>query len=101
MREVNMRGQVQLKMHTPPKKANLARPIHTERDYREAKALLARTMRSARSTESAMRAEALLREIVDYEMRVDAEQSEGWGLLDADLDAYAGPRRRWNDDEDG
>jgi hypothetical protein len=94
-----MRAQVQLKMHTPPKKANLARPIHTERDYREAKELLARTMRGARSTETAMRAEALLREIVDYEMRVDAEESEGWGLLEPDLETYAGPRRRWNDEE--
>jgi hypothetical protein len=81
-----------------PAKAKLSRPIHTERDYREAKALLARTMRGARSTEAALRAEALLREIVDYEIRIDAQdQEEAWGLLDPDLDQYQGPRRRWVD----
>ncbi len=74
----------------------LARPIQNERDYREAKALLGRTMRAARSTEAALRAEALLREIVDYEIRVDStlEDAAPSGL---DLDDHDGPRRRWVD----
>lgn len=81
-----------------PSRAKMSRPIHTERDYREAKALLARTMRGARSTEAALRAEALLREIVDYEIRIDSQdEEETWGLLDPDLDPYHGPRRRWVD----
>lgn len=81
-----------------PQPAKLSRPIFNERDYREAKALLARTMRAARSTESALRAEALLREIVDYELRADAQvEEQSWEALDADLRLYQGPRRRWSD----
>ena len=76
--------------------AGLARPIQNERDYREAKALLGRTMRAARSTEAALRAEALLREIVDYEIRVDASEEDA-GHPGLDLDDYEGPRRRWVD----
>ena len=83
-----------------PMPSRLARAIHSDRDYREAKALLARTMRSARSTETALRAEALLREIVDYEIRVDAEDAEPGDTTDSDLSAYEGPRRRWVDADD-
>jgi hypothetical protein len=57
-------------------------------------------MRSARSTETALRAEALLREIVDYEIRVDAEDAEPGDTTDSDLGAYEGPRRRWVDADD-
>lgn len=83
-----------------PMRSRLARAIHSDRDYREAKALLARTMRSARSTEAALRAEALLREIVDYEIRVDAENAERWDASEPELNAYEGPRRRWVDSDD-
>ena len=76
--------------------AGLARPIQNERDYREAKALLGRTMRAARSTEAALRAEALLREVVDYEIRVDAADDEA-GHPGLGLDDYEGPPRRWVD----
>lgn len=86
--------------HRAPMRSRLARAIHSDRDYREAKALLARTMRSARSTEAALRAEALLREIVDYEIRVDAEDEERWDASDAELSSYEGPRRRWVDSND-
>ncbi|MCW5623196.1 MAG: hypothetical protein KIT73_00570 [Burkholderiales bacterium] len=85
------------KKRNPPTRAKLARPIQSERDYHEAKALLARTMRAARSTEAARRAEALLREIVDYEIRVDSQNADEWSEIDADLDTHEGPRRRWND----
>jgi hypothetical protein len=83
--------------HRAPMRSRLARAIHSDRDYREAKALLARTMRSARSTEAALRAEALLREIVDYEIRVDTEEGERWDEAEQGLNAYEGPRRRWVD----
>ncbi|MBX9631739.1 MAG: hypothetical protein K2X67_14580 [Burkholderiales bacterium] len=80
-----------------PMRSRLARAIHSDRDYREAKALLARTMRSARSTEAALRAEALLREIVDYEIRVDAEDEDSLDAGSADIQEYGGPKRRWVD----
>lgn len=81
-----------------PRQAKLSRPIHNERDYREAKALLARTMRSARSTEGTLRAEALLREIVDYELRLDSQLEEpSWEMPEPDLPLYEGLRRRWSD----
>lgn len=83
-----------------PMRSRLARAIQSDRDYREAKALLARTMRSARSTEAALRAEALLREIVDYEIRVDAEDDEAVDNGSADLQEYGGPKRRWVDSAD-
>lgn len=86
-----------VQQHRAPMRSRLARAIHSDRDYREAKALLARTMRSARSTESALRAEALLREIVDYEIRVDAEDEDRWDAANPELSAYEGPRRRWVD----
>ncbi|MEO8040055.1 MAG: hypothetical protein ABI794_14895 [Betaproteobacteria bacterium] len=89
-----------LQQQRAPMRSRLARAIHNDRDYREAKALLARTMRSARSTEAALRAEALLREIVDYEIRVDAEDAERWDAIDNDLDGYEGPHRRWVDSSD-
>jgi hypothetical protein len=79
--------------------ARYARPITNERDYRESKALLARIMRTADDTESAVRAEALLREIVDYEMRQDSEFNDPPRAADID-DEYDGPHRRWSDGDD-
>lgn len=79
--------------------AGFARPISSDRDYREAKALLGRTMRAARSHDTALRAEALLREIVDYEMRIDADHLRSeWTLPSLSFgDDYDGPKRRWGD----
>ena len=81
--------------YQPNSLAHFSRPIESERDYREAKSLLGLTMRAARDDETAIRAEALLRQIVEYEMRLDDENS-GWDLSGTD-DAYEGPRRRWSD----
>jgi hypothetical protein len=82
----------------PPQPAKLSRPIHTERDYHEAKALLAGTMRSARSTEMALRAEALLREIVDYELRLDMQAEKAfWEPPGQDQRMLQGLCRRWSD----
>ena len=79
--------------------AGFARPVSNERDYREAKELLGRTMRAARSHASAIRAEALLREIVDYEMRIDGDHLRSeWALTPLSFDDdYDGPKRRWSD----
>lgn len=74
----------------------LARPIFSDRDYREVKTLLARTLRAARSLHAGLRAEALLVEIIEYEMRLGAE-------MDFDFDPPAipapggGVSRRWTD----
>jgi hypothetical protein len=74
----------------------LARPIFSDRDYREVKTLLARTLRSARSLHAGLRAEAMLVEIIEYEMRLGAE-------MDFDFDPVATPApggavsRRWTD----
>lgn len=74
----------------------LARPIFSDRDYREVKTLLARTLRAARSLHAGLRAEALLVEIIEYEMRLGAE-------MDFDFDPVAipasegGASRRWTD----
>jgi len=98
--EVNQKiVRIQLMMEKrPPQPAKLSRPIHTERDYHEAKALLAGTMRSARSTEMALRAEALLREIVDYELRLDMQAEEAsWKTPDQDQRMLQGLCRRWSD----
>jgi hypothetical protein len=75
----------------------LARPIFSDRDYREVKTLLARTLRAVRSPQASLRAEALLVEIIEYEIRLGA-------AADFDLDPHedsdtpmGGSSRRWTD----
>jgi hypothetical protein len=75
----------------------LARPIFSDRDYREVKSLLARTLRAVRSPQASLRAEALLVEIIEYEIRLGA-------AADFDLDPHedsdtpmGGSSRRWTD----
>lgn len=83
-----------------PTASPLARAMRTLRDYREGKTLLARMLRSARSPQAAFRAEALLEQILDYELRMDAD------CTDPVIDAYpvqdpaSGLRRRWSDPVD-
>jgi len=74
--------------------------MRTLRDYREGKTLLARTLRAARSPQAALRAEALLEQILDYELRMDADCTEP--VIDADpvQESASGPRRRWSDPVD-
>ena len=90
-----MHGQSTWEPH-PNNLTHFSRPIESDRDYREAKSLLGLTMRAARDDETAIRAEALLRQIVEYEMRLDEEENGGWDLSGTDRD-YEGPRRRWSD----
>ena len=81
-----------------PLPEKLSRPILNERDYREAKAVLAHIMRPPRSTGAALRAEALLQEIVNYELRLDAQVEEpSWETSDIEPHVYQGLRRRWSD----
>lgn len=80
------------------KKQELARPIHNERDYREAKKLLSLTMRGPRTREGADRADALLEAILAYETRLENEESDGMNDLYAALDDHDNPRRRWCDE---
>lgn len=75
----------------------LARTMRTDRDYREGKTLLGRTMRAPRSFQAALRAEALLKEIVDYEVRLDAEFAERAEAVELPSGGFRGPHRRWND----
>ena len=75
----------------------LARTMRTDRDYREAKTLLGRTMRAPRSFQAALRAEALLQEIVDYEVRLDAAFSDQADAAELPSGGFRGPPRRWND----
>jgi len=78
--------------------ARFARPIGSERDYREAKTVLALTLRSGRGSDAGLRAEALLREIVDYEMHADSDHWDAMpGQTDHHDDDYDGPRRRRSD----
>ena len=56
-------------------------------------------MRTARDQESAVRAEALLREIVDYEMRHDSDAAEIPAAHDSS-DDYSNLQRRWSDVDD-
>lgn len=81
----------------PRHQTALARTIRTERDYREGKTLLARTMRSPRSFQGALRAEALLKEILDYEVRLDEENGESCEAVEPGPVHFRGLRRRWTD----
>ncbi len=81
----------------PGTHATLARTITTDRDYREGKTLLGRTMRAPRSFQAALRAEALLNEIVDYEVRFEAGVADRVATVELSSDGFRGLRRRWND----
>lgn len=90
---------MQLHRSTPqPRKSRaLARTIHTERDYREGKTLLGRAMRSPRSHQAALRAEALLNEIIDFEIRLDAEGAAALAPAEPTPEVIGGLNRRWSD----
>lgn len=76
--------------------SQFSRPIDSETEYLECKALLAEEMKHSSEPDSALRAEALLREIVDYEIRREqgdyAPAATGDGWSDTDV-----PRRRKSD----
>jgi hypothetical protein len=84
-----------------PTASPLARTMRTLRDYREGKTLLARMLRSARSPQAALRAEALLEQILDFELRMDPDGIEPAFEASPDpdpvVDTMSGPQRRWSD----
>ena len=77
--------------------SQFSRPIDSEAEYLDCKALLAEEMKHSSEPDSALRAEALLREIVDYEIRreqgeaVQPAVGQDWGDPNA-------PRRRASDE---
>jgi hypothetical protein len=84
---------------------SIARPILNERDYQNAKAILAREMHQKHSERVWARLEALMQEVADYERRF--LEGEDVGSTDWVEYAYAsvlneneGPRRRWSDEND-
>jgi hypothetical protein len=79
-----------------------ARPILNERDYQNAKALLAKEMRNTHSDKVWARLEALMQAVSDYERRFlegDEDDATDWieyayatALEEAEV-----PHRRWSD----
>jgi hypothetical protein len=79
-----------------------ARPILNERDYQNAKALLAKEMRHSHSERVWARLEALMQAVADYERRFlegEEEDATNWiqYAYESALDESEMPRRRWSD----
>jgi hypothetical protein len=78
-----------------------ARPILNERDYQNAKALLAKEMRHSHSERVWARLEALMQAVADYERRFleGDEDSTDWieYAYASVLEETDVPRRRWSD----
>jgi shikimate kinase len=85
--------------------ANYARPILNERDYQNAKALVAREMIHKHTTRVWARLEALMQEVAEYERRfLEGEEDDAARLVEY---AYAlalrdteTTQRRWSDSFD-
>jgi hypothetical protein len=70
-----------------------ARPIRTQRDYREASAVARRlSARADRDSAAELRLQSLLRELDQFD---DTEEEASADLTDENT---PGPRRRWSDD---
>ena len=79
-----------------------ARPILNERDYQNAKALLAKEMHNTHSDKVWARLEALMQAVADYERRFlegEEEDAADWirYAYEAALEETEMPRRRWSD----
>lgn len=82
--------------------AGKARPILNERDYQNAKALLAKEMKHSHSERVWARLEALMQAVADYERRfLEGEEEDASSWLEyayaSALDDTEAPRRRWSD----
>jgi len=82
-----------------------ARPILNERDYQNAKAILAREMHHRHTDRVWARLEALMQEVANYERRFldgDDEASADWVeyAYATVLGEQEGPKRRWSDTGD-
>jgi hypothetical protein len=79
-----------------------ARPILNERDYQNAKALLAKEMRHSHSERVWARLEALMQAVADYERRfLEGEEDDSGEWIQyaysAVLEETDAPQRRWSD----
>jgi len=82
-----------------------ARPILNERDYQNAKSLLAKEMHNTHSDRVWARLEALMQAVADYERRfLEGEDEDATDLIEY---AYAHalaesdmPSRRWSDESE-
>ena|SRR5689334_4240718 len=79
-----------------------ARPILNERDYQNAKALLAKEMHHSHSGPVWARLEALMQAVADYERRfLEGEDEDPTDWIEyaysAALEEGDGPNRRWSD----
>ena len=81
--------------------AELCRPILNERDYFEAKHLLAKALHTQRQHDATARIKSLMQAIANYERRfVDGDgQDADWveDAYDAGLQDWDGPTQRWSD----
>jgi len=79
-----------------------ARPILNERDYQNAKALLAKEMHHSHSDRVWARLEALMQAVADYERRfLEGEEEDATDWIQyayaTALEEAEVPRRRWSD----
>jgi hypothetical protein len=79
-----------------------ARPILNERDYQNAKALLAREMHQKHTERVWARLEALMQEVAEYERRfLEGEEDDASRLVEyayaSVLEETETPQRRWTD----
>jgi shikimate kinase len=82
-----------------------ARPILNERDYQNAKALVAREMQRKHSERVAARIEALMQEVAEYERRfLEGEEEDAARWVEyayaSALEENETPLRRWSDASD-
>ena len=85
--------------------AKSARPILNERDYQNAKEILAREVHQRHSDRVWARLEALMQEVANYERRFldgDEETSTDWVeyAYATVLEEHQSPKRRWSDSND-
>ena len=84
------------------KEATQARPILNERDYQNAKALLAKEMHQKHTERAWARLEALMQEVAEYERRfLEGEEDDASRWVEYAYASVLGetdaPQRRWSD----
>jgi hypothetical protein len=84
------------------REAAQARPILNERDYQNAKALLAKEMHQKHTEQVWARLEALMQEVAEYERRfLEGEEDDASRWVEyayaSVLEEADAPQRRWSD----
>lgn len=90
--------------HLEPE-ASKTRPILNERDYQNAKALVAKHINVKHTDRMSARIEALMQEVADYERRfLEGEEEDAARLVEyaytEALEETEVPQRRWSDSSD-